>query len=455
MIKDIFEPKSIVVIGASNDLKKWGGGIVYNLIHSGYNGEILTVNPKEYIIQGMPCFKSIKDIDGDSIDMAIIVVPANKFISVLKECGEMGVKGIVGITAGFKEIGNVELENEVISILKQYNMRMLGPNCLGFMNLEKHINASIIEQTPKFGGISFIAQSGTMGIAIVENAVLNGVGLNKIISVGNKADIDDIDILEYLEQDESTKVIVIYAESINRGKDFIRIAKKIKKPIIILKAGRSKKGAKAAFSHTGSMAGSDEVYSVAFKQAGIIRVDQMEELFDAAIVFSQNLPRGPRVGIIANGGGAGILAADLCEKYGIELPDLEQKTIDKIKKISKEYASIKNPIDTAADSTYDIYYKTTDAILEDENIDAVIVIYVHTQLVNSIPPATAIIDAYGESYWNKNYKPVIACFFGGPGYEKGAKLLEEFGIPNYTTPERAIRALNYLLQQKIYLSRKQ
>jgi len=452
MIKDLFEPKSIVVIGASNDLKKWGGGIVHNLMSGGYNEDILTVNPKEQIIQGCPCFNSVLEIS-DEIDMAIIAVPANRFISALTECGEKGVKGIVAITAGFKEIGNIDLENEIISICKKYNMRLLGPNCLGFINLDKHINASIIEETPKFGSISFIVQSGTMGIAMVENAVLNGIGLNKIISMGNKANIDDVDILEYLEQDESTKTIVIYAEGIARGKDFMKIAKNIEKPIIILKAGRSKKGAKAAFSHTGTMAGSDEVYSTAFKQSGVIRVNEMEELFDAAIVFSQNLPRGNRVGIIANGGGAGIIATDLCEKYGIELPDFEQNTIDRIKKISKEYASIRNPIDTAADNTYKIYYETISAILNDSNIDAIIVIYVHTQLADSIPPANGIIYANITTNFIP-YKPIITCFFGGHGYEKGVKILEERGIPNYTTPERAVRALNYLIHQKICLQRK-
>jgi len=447
-IKNIFEPKSIAIIGASDNLRKWGGNIVYNLIHGGYKGKIYPVNNKETIIQGLKCYKSVLDIS-ENVDMAIIVVPANLFVPILIECGRKQIKGVVGITAGFKEIGNIELENTVKTVLNEYSMRLLGLNCMGFLNLDKNINASIVQQTPKSGGISFICQSGTMGIALIEDAVRNGVGLNKIISTGNKTNVDDVDLIEYLDKDDSTKVIVIYAEGIARGKEFIKIAKNIKKPIIILKAGRSKKGSKAAFSHTGSMAGSDDVYSVAFKQSGIIRVDQMEELFDAAIIFSQNLPNGNRVGIIANGGGAGILATDLCEKYNIDVPDIEQNTKDKIKKISKVFAAINNPIDTAADNAYETYYACVDGMLSDPNIDALIVVYVHTQLADSIPPANAIIDA------TKKYnKPVICCFFGGPGYEIGAKLLEANNIPNYTTPERVIRALNYLLQQKKFMEKK-
>jgi len=447
-MEKIFEPKSIAIIGASNDIKKWGGNVLYNLIHAEYKGKIYPINNKETIVQGLKCYHSVLDVP-DEIDLAVITIPANIFVSILNECGIKGIKAIIAITAGFKEIGNKELESTVISLLNQYNMRLIGVNCLGILNIDKNINASIVQQTPKFGGISFICQSGTMGIAIIEDAVRNGIGLNKIISTGNKTNIDDIDLLEYLDKDESTKVIAIYAESINRGKEFIKIAKKIKKPIIILKAGRSKKGSKAAFSHTGSMSGSDEIYSVAFKQSGVIRVNEMDEIFDAAIVFSQNLPKGNRVGIIANGGGAGIVASDLCEKYNIEIPELNQITINEIKRVSKLYAAIRNPLDTAADNDYKTYFTSIDGMIKDDNIDAVIVIYVHTQLADAIPPANAIVDASKNSD-----KPIIGCFFGGDGYEKGVKIIENAGIPSYITPERAVRALNYLLKQKEGLKRK-
>lgn len=447
-IENIFEPKSIAIIGASNDLKKWGGNVLYNLIHAGFTGKIYPINYKEDTIQNLKAYKSVLDVS-DTIDLAVIVVPASAVLETIEACHTKGIKSVVMITAGFKEVGNVALENELVALLKKYDIRMIGPNCLGILNLDKNINVSVVQQTPKFGGISFIAQSGTMGISIVEDAVLNGVGLNKIISVGNKADIDDVDLLEYLDKDDSTKVIVIYAEGIARGKEFIKIAKNIKKPIIILKSGRSKKGSKAAFSHTGSMAGSDAIYSVAFKQAGVIRVDEMAELFDAAIVFSQNLPEGNRVGIIANGGGAGILATDLCEKYGMEMPDIEQYTKDKIKPNLKQFGTASNPTDTAADFAYTAYRSGVDGMLSDPNIDALVVIYVHTQVADPKQPAQAIIDIA------KNYdKPIIGCFFGGPGFEVGAKMLEEVGIPNYTTPERAIRALNYLLQQKKFMEKK-
>jgi acetate---CoA ligase (ADP-forming) subunit alpha len=446
-IENIFEPKSIAIIGASNDVKKWGGNVLFNLLHAGFKGPIYPINYREDIIQGLKAYKTVLDVS-NIIDLAVIVVPASAVLQTIEACNKKGIKSVVMITAGFKEVGNKALEDELVALLKKYNIRMIGPNCLGILNLDKNINVSVVQQTPKFGGISFIAQSGTMGISIVEDAVLNGVGLNKIISVGNKADIDDVDLLEYLDKDESTKVIVIYAEGIARGKDFIKIAKNIRKPIIILKSGRSQRGSKAAFSHTGSMAGSDAIYSVAFKQAGVIRVDEMSELFDAAIVFSQNLPKGNRVGIIANGGGAGILATDLCEKYSIEIPDIEQYTKDKIKLNLANFATTSNPIDTAADNRYEAYYTCIDGMLSDHNIDALVVIYVHTQVADSIPPAQAIIDASVKSE-----KPIIGCFFGGPGYEIGAKMITSANIPNYTTPERAIRSLTYLLQQKNYMEK--
>lgn len=441
-INKIFEPESIAIIGASNNIKKWGGNILYNLINMGYKGNIYPINYKETIVQGLKCYHSVLDVPNE-IDLAIITIPANIFVPILEECGQKRIKAVVGITAGFKEIGNIELENTVKTVLNKYNIRLMGVNCLGILNLDKNINVSVVQQTPKFGGISFICQSGTMGIALIEEAVRNGVGLNKIISTGNKTNIDDVDLLEYLNKDESTKVIAIYAESINRGKEFIEIAKKIKKPIIILKAGRSKKGSKAAFSHTGSMSGSDEIYSVAFKQAGVIRVDEMNELFNTAIIFSQNLPRTNKVGVIMNGGGAGIIITDLCEKFNIEIPDIDQNTKDRIKKVSKLYASINNPVDTAADNSYIMYYECINAMLNDNNIDTLIVGYIHTKLADSIPPAQAIID----SLKNTN-KPIIGIFFGGPGYEIGSKMIQSVNVPNYVIPEDAIRSLNYLLQQK-------
>jgi acetyl coenzyme A synthetase (ADP forming)-like protein len=449
MIKQIFEPESIAIIGASNNTKKWGGNVLYNLIRGGYKGKIYPINPKDSVIQGLKAYNTVLDVP-DSINMAVIVVPSNVVLQAIKECGEKGIKAVVMITAGFREVGNKKLEDELILLLKKYEIRMIGPNCLGILNIDKNINVSVVQETPKIGGISFIAQSGTMGISIVEKAVINNVGLNKIISVGNKADVDDVDLLEYLEKDETTKVIVIYAESIARGKEFIRVAKNIKKPIIILKAGRSKKGSKAAFSHTGSMSGSDEIYGVAFKQAGVIRVEEMEELFDAAIVFSQNIPKGNRVGIIANGGGAGIVATDLCEKYNIEIPNIEESTKVYIKPHLKEFGTASNPTDTAADYAYTAYQASLEGMFNDPNIDSVVVIYVHTGLAIAKEPAQAIIDV------SKKYnKPIISCFFGGGSQcDEAIKMIENAGVPNYTTPERAIRALNYLLTQKKIMEKK-
>lgn len=444
MLEEIFDPKSIVIIGASNNQKKWGGRILKNIIVGGYTGYIYPINPKEITIQGLTSYSSISEISAD-IDLAIIVIPSSQVIPVVEECGKKGVKGLIVITAGFAETGNKVLEEELHNIVKRYNTRMIGANTLGIANNSVHLNASIMQDLPKVGNISFISQSGTMGLAIVEWAKEKGIGLSKVISTGNKTDIDDVDLLQCLNNDPDTKVIAIYAESIKRGREFLEAARHITKPIIVLKVGRSKKGAKAAFSHTSSMAGADEIYSAAFKQAGVIRVDTLDDLFDAILVFStQPLPKGNGVGILSNGGGAGIIAADECERCKIELPDLSKETIEQIKKVLPGYASAANPVDTAAVSTFETYDTIAGAFINNPEMDSILSIYVHDSVADSVPSAEAIATQITK-------KPIVVCSMGGRGKEEGIRILEESGIPVFSSPDRAVKALSYLLQHKKFL----
>jgi len=443
-MQEIFSPNSIAVIGASNDEKKWGGKIVKNIISGGYTGAIYPINPREKIIQGLTSYPSVLEVPG-KIDLSIIVVPAPAVLAVVDECGRKNIKGLVVISAGFAETGNKILEEELHAKVKQYGIKMCGPNCLGIANNSIGLNASILQELPKKGNISFIAQSGTMALAITEWAKEKNIGLNIIISTGNKTALDDVDYLEYLDADPNTKVIGIYAESIKRGRRFLKVAKRIKKPIVILKVGRSKKGAAAAFSHTSSLAGADEIFSAAFKQAGVIRVDTLDELFDAIQVLSmQPLPKGNTVGVCSNGGGAGIIAVDECAKLGIDVPDLTIEMVEKIKLVMPGFASAANPIDTAAVSKYETYRTIVGAFIDDPKIDSIVSVFIQDSTSNPQPSAQAIISLVTD-------KPIVACSMGGEKKREWNKILEEAGIPIYSSPDRAVRALGFLIQHKRFL----
>ena len=442
-MKNIFEPESVAVIGASNIKRKWSNKIIANIITGGYTGAVYPINPKETTVQGLKSYSSVLDVPGE-IDLAIIVIPAVHVIAAVDECGRKGVKGLIVISAGFAEAENKVLEEELQNKVDHYDMMMIGPNCLGIANNSINLNASILQEMPKKGNISFIAQSGTMALTIVEWAKEKGIGLCKVISTGNKTDLDDVDYLEYLNSDPDTKVIAIYAESIKRGRRFIEVAKRIKKPIIILKVGRSKKGAAACFSHTASLAGDDKIFSAAFHQAGIIRVDTLEELFDAAHVFScQPLPKGNRVGVCSNGGGSGIIAMDECEKYGIDVPNLTAEMVDKIKAVMPGFASANNPVDSAARSDNNIY-KTILDTFNCDSFDAIISIFIQDSTADPMPSATDIISVITD-------KPIIACAMAGEQKKKWIQVLEDAGIPVYPSPDRAVKALNYLIQHKKFL----
>lgn len=433
------------MIGASPSPTKWGNVIFKNLLGNGYKGKLYPVNPKEKSILGKQCYASVLDIPGP-VDMAVIAVPRSHALAVTEECGKKGVKGIIMVTAGFSEVGDEgrDLEKQLLKIVTRYQMRLVGPNTLGVVNAHTGMNASLISRLPTPGGISFITQSGTLGLSLADWTMEMGLGLHIVVSTGNKSNIDDVDLLEYLANDPKTDVIAMYVEGINRGRDFMQMAKQISKPILAIKTGRTRSGARAVFSHTGSLAGSDEAYSAAFRQSGVIRVDYIEDLFDSALALSaQPAPSGNRVGIISNGGGASIIASDACEQLGLIIPDLTLQTRQKIKELIPDFASASNPIDTAGLATYEVYNGAVKHLLLDPNVDAVIVIYVHTILGDSGIPASSIVDIRrGDCS-----KPIIACWMGGAGTEKGVEILKAGGLPNYPIPERAVKALASLVKQ--------
>ncbi|MCM8772613.1 MAG: acetate--CoA ligase [Candidatus Omnitrophica bacterium] len=439
-MKYFFKPESVALIGASTNPEKLGFKILKNLIEGGFKGKIYPVNPKGENILNLKCYKSISEIPY-FVELAIIVVPAEFVCDIAEECGKKGVKGLIVISAGFKEIGEEgkKREEKLKEIIKKYGVRLIGPNCLGIIDTRNKLNASFAFEMPPEGKISFITQSGALGTAILDWAIKENVGLSKFVSFGNKADVNEIDLIEELKDDEDTNVILLYLEGVSEGRKLIEVARKTisKKPIIIVKAGKTESGAKSASSHTGSLAGSDIAFNSAVKQSGIIRANTVEELFDYALIFSyQPILKGNRIAIITNAGGPSVMAVDMIEEKGLLLSRFSEKTINLLKKYLPPVSSINNPVDILGDAKADRYEKAVEAVLSDENVDGIIVILTPQIVTQPYETAQSIVRT------SKKYeKCVISCFMGGKRVEEGIKILKENGIPNYPTPERAVIAL--------------
>jgi acetyltransferase len=442
----IFSPSSIAVIGASRDPGSVGQSLVANLIDSRFKGIVYPVNPKTKGILGIKCYPRVMEIP-DEVDLAVVIVPAPFVTDVLEECGKKGVKGAVVITAGFKEIGGEgsRLEKEVKQIIQEYNLSLVGPNCLGVVNTDPALsmNATFGTLMPKEGNIAFISQSGALCVAVLDYAKEANIGLSKFISMGNKAGINENDLLLYLKDDPQTDVILMYLEDLVDGREFMNIARDITshpshpKPIIALKAGRTLLGAKAASSHTGSLAGSDKVYDAIFNQCGVIRGDTLEEIFDYVRAFSsQPLPEGKNVAVITNSGGPGILATDSCIRYGLNIASFSPKTKKSLKKILPPTASVNNPVDLIAEAQYRQYQEALKLILKDKNIHSAIVIFTPTAFTDVEKVAETIVMMVRQFK-----KPVVCCFLGVYDVSKGIEILERNSIPSYRFPESAARVL--------------
>jgi acetyl coenzyme A synthetase (ADP forming)-like protein len=457
-IKSVFYPRSIAVVGASRQDGSVGHSLLTNLIGSRFQGIIYPVNPKAQGVLGIKCYPSVTAIP-DEVDLAVVVVPSPIVASVLEECGKKNIKGAVVITAGFKEIGGkgVELEREVQNIIQQYEMALVGPNCLGVINTDplSSMNATFGTQMPKAGNIAFLSQSGALCVAVLNYAREANIGFSKFISMGNKAGITENDLLLYLRNDAKTDVILMYLEDLVSGREFMSITREITssaakpKPIIALKAGRTVLGAKAASSHTGSLAGSDKVYDAIFEQGGVLRVDTLEELFDYVKGFSsQPLPKGPNVAIMTNSGGPGILATDSCIKFGLNIAPLGASTIKTLKTVLPPTANFNNPVDLIAEAQEKQYEISLGALLDDKNIDSAIVILTPASFTRVEEIARAIARKAKEFT-----KPVLGCFLGVYDVSKGIDILEENGIPAFRFPESAARVLSEMSKFKLWLKR--
>ncbi len=454
-LKSIVSPKSVAVIGASSRPDSVGMAVFRNILLSGYKGIVYPVNPKSKSILGVRAYSSILDIP-DEVDLAILIVPNTIVSKVVAECGEKKVKGVVVITAGFKEIGEegLKLEKELIEVAKKYNISVIGPNCVGIINTDPEIslNATFARPfVPKAGNIAFISQSGAFGVAALEYARKRDILLSKFISVGNKADVNENDLLLALKDDERTKVILFYLEDLVNPQEFMELSREIseKKPILVIKSGRTLAGARAASSHTGALAGSDEIYNAFFMQAGVIRVDSLEELFDCGIAFSsQPATRSNRVAIITNAGGPGIVATDAIVKSGAVLSNLENKTKERLSKVLPPTASVENPVDVIGDAKEDRYEAAIKYVLEDTSVDGAVIICTPTVFTDLEAIAKTIRDTvprYG--------KPVTVSFMGTEDIEKASKILEEAGIPNYLFPEVAAKVLAKLCEYGWWIRR--
>lgn len=450
-LEAFLKPRSIAVIGASRDPDKVGHKIFRNLLESGYRGKLYPINPKAVELLGRKCYRSVTDIPGD-VDLVVIAVPAKIVPAVAEECGEKGVKGLVVISAGFSETGRegTRLERHLAAICQKYKMRMQGPNCLGIINTRNHMNASFAAANPPPGNVAFVSQSGALGSTILNWANQNDVGFTSFISLGNETDLDAADFIEALAENNETRVIGLYIEGVKDGERFVQIAKKVteKKPIIALKAGTTNVGMRAVSSHTGSLAGSDTAFSAAFKKAGILRVNTLEELFNLVLAFeAQPTPRGRNVLIITNGGGPGILAADACEKMGLELPLLEYDLIERLRRLLPPQASLHNPLDVLGDADENRYSLALDVGLRSKKIDALIVILTP----QAMTPADSVAEAVVKARKEPSKKPILTVFMGLDDDSTPIQTLRKNNMPNYFFPEHAASVLRAMYDYSLIL----
>src|SRR6059036_1447662 len=449
----LFAPKSIAVIGATNRQGSVGRAVFTNILLNEYTGTVYPVNPRDRSISGVRSYPSIHDLP-ESVDLAVVVVPAAVVPAVTEDCGKKGVKSLIVISAGFKEVGQegAALEHQVASLAQKYSMRMVGPNCLGTINTDPavRLNASFASRMPLEGSIAFASQSGALGEAVIDYASGEGIGFSKFISVGNKADVNENDILEYLQADPRTKVILLYIEDIVDGRKFVDTVTRVteKKPIIAVKAGVSPEGAKAASSHTGALAGSDEAYNAILKQSGVLRVESIIDLFDYARSFAkQPPPRGNRVAIITNGGGPGIMATDASVRYGLQISQFSEATKAKLRAGLPKEASVNNPVDLIGDAQADRYELALQA-LQDESVDCGLVLLTPQAMVDLKKVAETI-----ASVGPRSGKTILTSILGLTDITPAVEILESNNIPHYTFPESAVRALAAMHEYQRWVDR--
>jgi len=464
----IFSPESVAVIGASTTPGKVGHDIFENILRGGYRGTLYPVNPKAKSVLSVKAYPSIVEIP-DAIDLGIIILPPKPALSAVEEAIEKGVKGIVIVSAGFREVGGdgLEIENRIISLCRDAGIRVVGPNCLGVINplSSVRLNASFSARMPAPGNISFISQSGALCTAVLDFAADREFGFSKFISIGNKADVDELDLLRYLHADEDTEVIMVYLEELRRGPEFIEAVKEITSgdirptPVLVIKSGRTSAGAAAAASHTGALAGTEAVYDAIFQQAGIIRVDSIDELFDFASAFAyrneselgklrRKVPSGNRVAIVTNAGGPGIVATDMTVSSGLKLAKFQEETTEALASHLPFTANLHNPVDVIGDAAPDRYENALAAVIKDEGVDGALVILTPQSMTNVLGTAEAIVRI-----GRRSHKPILCCFMGIIDVSSGVKYLQEHGIPVFKFPENGAKAFGALYRYANWLNR--
>ncbi len=455
----IFSPESIAVIGASTTKGKVGHDIFANILYGGYQGTLYPVNPKAKSILSVKCYKDISNIE-DPIDLGMIILPPKRALEAVKGCIEKEVKGIVIVSAGFKEVGGegARIENEIAGLCKEAGVRLVGPNCLGVINPSPDVslNASFSARMPKPGHVSFISQSGALCTAVLDFAQDRGFGFSKFVSIGNKADVDELDLLRYYHKDPETEVVMMYMEELGRtSEEFISEVRQMTSypdvtPVLAIKSGSSDAGARAAASHTGSLAGSDAIYDAIFSQSGILRCRTVNELFDYAQVYAaKKYPASDRVAIVTNAGGPGIIATDMSEQSGLKLARFSDETVRELHKYLPSTANFHNPVDVIGDAAKDRYENTLATVLSDPDVEGVLIILTPQSMTDAIGTAEAILNIS-----RKSDKPVVCCFMGVVDVSDGVKLLQKNNIPVYHFPESAARALGAVREGRKWLSRR-
>ncbi|MBW1916645.1 MAG: acetate--CoA ligase family protein [Deltaproteobacteria bacterium] len=478
--KAFFQPEAVAVIGASRDPVKIGYAIVENLKQCGFPGRIYPINPQPGEILGLKTYASVLYVP-DELDLAVIAIPVPGVAAVLDECGRKGVKGAIIITAGFAEVGGEGRQTErlLVEIAQKYSLRLLGPNCMGIIDTIIPMNASFAGGMPVPGNIAFMSQSGALAEAVLDWACAEGIGLSRFVSLGNKADLTEIDFIRAWGADEHSKVILGYLEDIRDGAEFMALCQQVTRqqgtPIIAIKSGTTAAGTRAVASHTGSLAGSEHAYDAAFKQAGVIHADSVESLFDYSLAFAyQPICRGNRLAIVTNAGGPGILATDAAERAGLRVANLAAATIQRLRDRIPNIASALNPIDVRGDAFEDSYDIALRLALADANVDSVLVIltpqkltrveetawvlaHVVTEMRNCQASSATLEPRESPSasriHLPSQSKPVLACFMGEAHVKEGIKILQDHGIPHYSFPERAIQALQAMWRYRQWLDR--
>ncbi|MFC1943141.1 acetate--CoA ligase family protein [Chloroflexota bacterium] len=456
-LKALLKPRSIAVIGASRRSTSIGNKLFHNLLHQEFNGIVYPVNPNTEAVASVKTYPSVLDIPGN-VDMAVIITPAETVQQLIEQCGQKGVHIIVVISAGFGEIGTegIKKQEKILTTTRRYGMRLVGPNCMGVINTEPEVsmNATFSSVFPPAGNIALGTQSGALGLAILEYARNLNIGLSTFVSIGNRADVSSNDLLQYWRDDPNTDVILLYLESFGNPRKFARIARSItpKKPVLVVKSGRTSAGSKAATSHTGALATAEVASEALFAQTGMIRVDTLEDLFDTANLLShQPIPSGRKVAILTNGGGPGIMTADACADRGLELPNLSGKTISEMTKFLPSRASVTNPVDMTAEATAEQYRQALELLAVDDRVNIVIVIFIPPIITNPEAVATAIRET--APLFRAHNKTLVASFMGSRGANIVLGSREECRVPSYAFPESTATVIAKACEYNDWLKR--